>query len=150
MPRVTLRATLALSLAAALLALACGRGDDAATPPVSAPAPATGAFRVVSLELGTAIDDAKAVREPKTTFAPSDTIYASVKSEGAAPSVTLAARWIYGDDQLVSESTQQIAPSAGAMTEFHLARPSGWPAGRYRIELSADGAPAAAREFDVR
>jgi hypothetical protein len=144
------RATLVLSLATALLVVACGRGDDAATPPVSAPAPATGAFRVVALELGSAIDDAKAVREPRATFAASDTIYASVRSEGAADSVTLTARWIYGDDQLVSESTEKIAPSGGTTTEFHIARPSGWPAGRYRLELSADGAPAATRDFEVR
>lgn len=141
-----------VALALALLAIAgCKRErspiDEApATPPVSATAP----FRVTGLDLGTAIDAGKRISAPASTFAPADTIYATVSSEGAAPQVSLTARFTYEDGQLVSESTQVIAPTGSAVTEFHVAKASGWPAGKYKVEVTANGALAASKEFEVK
>ncbi len=152
--------TLGLSFAVLLLAAACGRSDEpptttaappAAPPPVAAPAPtAPQPFRVASIDLGSAIAADKRIAIAAQAFAPTDTIYASVASEGAAPSVTLTARWTYEDGQLVNESSQTIAPTGPAVTEFHIAKPSGWPAGRYKIEVASDGRPIGTREFEVR
>jgi hypothetical protein len=143
----------ALAFALAALALAgCGREKSVidepapATPPVSAPVP----FRVTALDLGNAIDASKRIASPTRTFAPSDTIYATVLSEGAAPRVDLVAKWTYQDGQVVSESTQSLAPEGPAATEFHIAMPSGWPAGKYKVEITANGAAAASTEFEVR
>jgi hypothetical protein len=144
-----------LFVAVAGLALfACGRAEQkpaaeaAAPPPVSAPAPTP--FRVGALELGRTIGPDKRVSAPVSEFAPTDTIYASVATDGAAPSVALTARWSYEDGQLVNESTETIAPTGPAVTEFHIAKPDGLPAGRYKVEITANGAPAATREFEVR
>ncbi len=90
------------------------------------------------------------VTSPTTSFGAHDTVYASVSSEGSAPKVTLKARWTYQDGQLVDESVQSIAPTGPTTTEFHVAKPSGWPAGKYKVEISADGTTATTREFDVR
>ena len=134
--------------------LACGRSEQTkapspTSPPVAAPvAPAP--FRVGAVELGSAIGADKRVSTPSSAFAPTDTIYASVATEGAAPSVTLTARWSYEDGQLVEESSETIAPTGPAVTEFHIAKPDGWPSGRYKVEITADGRTAAAREFEVR
>jgi len=138
---------------ACLALLACGRSEQKAAPspappPVAAPAPAT--FRVGAVELGRSIGADERVSAPASSFAPADTIYASVSTEGAAPSVTLTARWSYEDGQLVSESTETIAPTGPAVTEFHIAKPDGWPTGRYKVEIIADGRTAASREFEVR
>jgi hypothetical protein len=141
-----------IALCCLLLTAACGRSDEAKTgaaapPPVSAaPAP----FRVASIELGSAIGADKRIAEPASTFAATDTIYASVASEGTAPSVTLAARWTYEDGQLVQESSETLAPSGPAVTVFHIAKPSGWPAGKYRVEIAVNGAPSGVRELEVR
>jgi hypothetical protein len=143
--------TLALLLVSLPLALAgCQRSETPAAPGVDSPPPAAAPFRVTSVELGSAIGADKRIAAPTTRFAPTDTIYASVLSEGSAGSVTLTARWTYEDGQTVTESTETIAPTGAAATEFHIARPSGWPAGRYRVEITANGAPAGAREFEVR
>lgn len=139
-------------------AVACGREEAAPpTPPAAAPqaAPAAPpaaaeAFRVSRIDLGNAVDGEKRVAAPSTVFAPGDTIYASVVTEGEAPSVTLVARWTFEDGQLVSEDSQTIAPSGPAATEFHIAKPDGWPTGRYQVEVVADGQPAGARTFEVR
>jgi len=118
----------------------------ATTPPVSAPA----AFRVTTVELGTAVDASKRVSAPTTSFAPSDTIYASVVSEGSAPEVELATRWTYQDGQVVEETKQVIRPAGAAATEFHVAKADGWPAGRYKLEVMANGSSVAEKEFTVQ
>jgi hypothetical protein len=133
---------------------ACGKTEEAPKPaPQSAPqapaAPAPAAFRIERIDLGNGIGADKKVSAPTTTFKPGDTIYASIVTDGAAPSVALAARWTFEDGQLVDESSQSIAPTGPAVTEFHIAKADGWPAGKYKVEVSANGKPAGAREFTV-
>lgn len=143
---------IALALAVTLALLACGRSETGATPPVSAPPPSAAPelARVSAIDLGSAIGTDKRVTAPAASFAPGDTIFASIATEGAAPSLTLTARWTYGDGQLVSESSETIAPTGPAITEFHISKPDGFPPGRYTLVISADGAPVGTREFEVR
>ena len=122
----------------------------AAPAPTAAPAPAPAPFRVGTVDVGNAIGADKRVTTPSATLAPTDTIYASVATTGAAPSVTLVARWTYGDGQLVSEQNQMIAPTGPANSEFHIAKPDGWPVGSYKVEILADGAPVASKTFEVK
>jgi hypothetical protein len=142
---------LALSLAAVLVLFACGRSETS-TPPVSAPAPSAApeTARVSAIELGSAIGADKRVTAPGSAFAAADTIYAAVSTEGSAPSFVLSARWTYEDGQVVNERSETIAPTGPATTEFHIAKPDGFPAGRYRVEILADGAVVGTREFEVR
>jgi hypothetical protein len=135
--------------------VACNRETQAPTttappPAVSAPAPASAPFRVSGVQVGNAIDADKEVVAPSATLAPGDTIYASVMTEGAAPKVTLTARWTYEDGQLVDETTQIIAPTGPATSEFHISKPDGWPAGRYQVQILADGTAVATQQFEVR
>ena len=130
-----------------LMLTACKRESTSAeVPPVSSPS----MFRVTTVELGKAVDPGKRVSSPATSFAPSDTIYASIVSEGASPQVSLSTRWTYEDGQVVDESTQVIAPAGPAATEFHIAKPDGWPSGKYKLEVTANGAPVASKEFTVQ
>jgi hypothetical protein len=147
------KSCLGLACLLLLAASGCNRSDSpppytppGSPPPVSAPAP----FRVDSIVVGTAIGADKRVTAPSTTFTPTDKIYASVASDGSAASVTLTARWTYEDGQLVDETSSTLAPTGPAVTEFHIEKPSGWPAGKYRVEVSADGQPAGSRDFEVR
>jgi len=64
--------------------------------------------------------------------------------------VTLTARWTYGDGQVVNESSRAIAPKGPTVTAFHISKPDGWPAGRYKVEITANGAPAGSRDFEVK
>lgn len=158
LPRIALVASLAFALPLAFSACKQETKQAAAPPPAAtpppaaqpAPAPAPKPFSVSSIELGNAIGSDKRVSVAKTSFAPTDTIYASVATDGASPGVTLKARWTYGDEgQLVSEDALSIAPTGPATNEFHVSKPDGWPAGKYKVEISANGAPAGSKEFEV-
>jgi len=83
------------------------------------------------------------------TFAPNDTIYASVVTAGGPENATLKARWTYEDGQVVHESEQAIAMGGNAATEFHISKPDGWPAGKYKLEVFLNDSSAATKDFEV-
>jgi hypothetical protein len=92
----------------------------------------------------------KHVTEKVDTFAPTDTIYASIRTTGSSSGATLKTRWSYEDGQIVDESEQAIAPTGDAATEFHIAKADGWPEGNYKLEVFLNGAPVRTKEFTVR
>ena len=121
--------------------------DTAAAAPA---APAPEPFAVSDVTLGKAIGADKRVATPSTTFAPKDTIYASVATTGSAPSKTITAKWTYQDGQTVKQESDTIAPTGPAATEFHITKKSGWPAGKYKVEIAVDGTPATTKDFEVK
>ncbi len=147
-----------LGLCLALIFAACGKSEPppaprATAPPPAAPMtppPAAPAVTVTTVELGNQIGADKRVKQQITSFAPKDTIYATVVTNGSAPSATLTAKWTYQDGQVVNESTQTIAPTGPAATEFHISKPDGWPAGTYKVEVSLNGRSTGTKEFEVK
>jgi hypothetical protein len=138
-----------LLAAGLLIAAGCGNRETD-TGATEEPAPtATVGVEVTEVTLGKAVGADKAVSEAATTFEPTDTIYVSVRTEGTAPTATLAARWTFEDGQVVDESTQTIAPTGPAVTEFHISKPDGWPAGEYEVAISLDGQPVESQSFTV-
>ena len=123
---------------------------EEASAPAAQSAPAAAEFKVSDIVLGRGLGADKRVADATTTFKPKDTIYVSVATEGAAPSKTITAKWTYEDGQVVKEGTESIAPTGPAVTEFHIAKPSGWPAGKYKVEIAVDGAPAGSKDFEVK
>lgn len=127
----------------------CNRAPQAvptaAPPPAAAPAP----LSISSIDLGRTLNADKNVGDPTAAFKPGDTIYASVATQGAASSATLTAKWTYQDGQTVDQTSHTIAPTGPARTEFHIAKPDGWPAGKYKVEVMLNGSPAGAKDFEV-
>lgn len=124
---------------------------EAPAPPAEAAAPAPApAFAVQSVDVGKAINADKRVTAPTMTFGRRDTIYVSVVTEGAAPSKAIAAKWSYQDGQTVKEQSEAIAPTGPAATEFHISKPKPWPVGKYKVEITVDGAPAGSKDFEVK
>ena len=151
-----------LLILAVCLALSACKKKEEAPPPAPAPeastapttvetTPAAVAFKVDSVDLGNAIGPDKKVTAPSTTFGPKDTIYASVATEGTAPSMKLHAKWTFGDaGQVVKEEDLNIAPTGPAVNEFHISKASGWPVGKYHVDISADGVSAGTKDFEVK
>ncbi len=155
----------AVSLAAVLALSACGKKDDSAsqvpaTPPPAAepaatpaaPPPAMEAAAAVaftSVELGSTVDAGNKILASGTSFAPTDTIYASVDTSGSG-TATLAAKWTYQDGQTVHEDSKSLNASGPETTAFMISKPSGLPAGNYKVEISLDGNQVASKDFSVK
>ncbi len=163
MKRTFSYSALALALGAALLLSACNKNKEesppiqssppvveTAPPPIQTPPPATAPVAVTSITLGNQVDSSQNVTMPSDTFAPTDTIYASVATSGMSQSATLRANWTYQDGQTVNESSQTIAPNGDAVTTFHIAKPDGWPTGDYKVEISLNGNVAQSKGFTIK
>jgi len=137
---------LALSLVV-ILSAACTKSQD--NPGSTGTTGTSAGVRVSQVDIGRSLTADKMISGNTDSFKPTDTIYASVATEGAAPTATLKARWTYQDGQVVNESTQTIAPTGGARTEFHISKPDGWPAGKYKLEMFLNGASATTKDFEV-
>lgn len=105
---------------------------------------------VSEISLGRAVETSRRVPQPQDTFAPADTVYASVAIEGTARRGVLKSRWTSQEGQIVSESSVEIVPSGTTVSEFHISRPDGLPAGHYQVEIFLDGASAGKRTFTVQ
>jgi hypothetical protein len=131
-------------LAVGLLLAVAVFGCSASKPAVQA------GVKVTDIDVGRSITADKTIAEKTDSFRPADIFYVSVKTDGSGPSATLTARWTYQDGQVVDESRQNIAPTGSAtVTEFHLSKPDGWPAGGYKVEVLLNGISAGTREFKV-
>ena len=139
-------------LAVSCAALGAGCKKKEAPPPVVEvpPPPPPVAFHVTGIELGKTITADKMIAAPTATFGPRDTIFVSVATEGTSSSAVLKARFTFQTGQLVNQSSQTIAPSGPAHTEFHIVKPSGWPIGKYKVEITADSLAAGSKEFEVK
>lgn len=138
------RVSLSLCLVVLMVTVGC-RGKAADTTGTTG-----SAVKVTDVSLGRAIGGDKAVTDQTDNFKPNDTIYASVATEGSAASSTLRARWTFEDGQLVDESTRTIAPNSRERTEFHIAKPNGWPTGKYQVEVFLDDKSVETKKFEVK
>ena len=159
-----IRNRISLAIAAALLATValagCKKKDDAAmtTPPASEPAPAPAPTEpmpapaptpatVASVDLGNAVGADNKVTMASTTFATKDTIHASVATDGAGGK--LNAKWTYQDGQTVDSQDKDVA-AGPQVSDFSISKPDGWPAGKYKVEISLDGNVVQSRDFEVK
>jgi hypothetical protein len=148
--RTTFAGVLCLSLAIATSA--CGKKDQSATAGDTAAGAveATTPVRVADVTLGKSLGADKRVANQTDTFGTRDTIYASVHTSGSGAATPLTARWTFQDGQVVDERTETISSSGEAYTEFHIAKPSGWPAGKYTLRVLLNGAEVQTKDFTVR
>jgi hypothetical protein len=123
---------------------ACGRGDGR-----EAEAPVAG-VEINEVRLGRSVGPDQRVTAETDQFGTRDTIFASVATQGSANNVSLGVRWKFSDGQVVDESRETLSPTGPANTAFHIYNPTGWPAGRYQVEILINDRLAQTREFTVR
>jgi hypothetical protein len=130
MPTVTRTATLRTALVVlAIATTACGE------------------LKATTIQLGRSLNSDKSVGNHTTSFAPEDTIYAVVLTDGIASGL-VSARWSYGG-RVISEPQRQVRYKGPAATEFHIQNSGGFPPGEYEVELFVDGTSAGVRKFRV-
>ncbi len=132
----------------------------AATAPAEpAPAPMTGApppmaeAAAVSVSAVTVGKTAAADKSVATAalFAPKDDVIVSVKTDGAANNVNVGAKLTFQDGQVAGEQDATLNTSGAETTNVTFKNAKGWPAGKYRAEVTVDGKAAGTpQEFEVK
>ncbi len=152
----SIRATAILGIA--LLAAAGCKKKEVTPPPAEpaaqAPAPATLPISIGAVTVGKSIDAQRMVLAPLTVLGTRDTVYVSVLTKGVGENATIGARWEYvkadGSTIMVNESSQTITTTGPAYTEFHITKASAWPAGKYRVTVTLNGAAGTPVEFEIK
>ena len=128
---------------------------ETAPPPPPPPAPAATAS-IAAVDIGTAVDAGMKITAAATTFKPKDTVHVSIGTATSDPAATVAgkvgAKLVYLDksgEMVVSDETRDLNLTNTGNTNFQFAKPDGWPAGKYRIDISLDGKVVQSKEFDV-
>jgi hypothetical protein len=106
--------------------------------------------KVTSVDLGKNVGSDNKVTDKTDTFMPNDVIYASILTDGSSPNTILKTTWMFQDGQVVSQAERAIAPNGEAATEFHIQKPDGLPAGKYKVVVSVNGNPVQTKEFEVK
>lgn len=165
MKQTRLPLVLSAALIASVAIVGCKKKEEAppappaaATPaPAPAPAPAAATASVASVDLGSAVGADFKVTAPATTFKPKDTVYAAVSTATSDPAATvpgkLTATWHYdkaGTQVKANEETKEVNFSGAGTTDFFLKMPNGFPVGKYKVEISLDGAVVQTKEFEVK
>ena len=143
----------AIIAAVATALLACGKKDDTATTnttiDTSAIAPAA-VVEVSDVDLGRAVGTDEKITDKTDTFKPTDRIFASVHTHGTAPTAKIAAKWMYENGTPVSENSETITPSGDAYTNFHIAKASPWPTGKYTLHVLLDDREVKTVDFTIK
>lgn len=155
---------LSLVVAAALIStvavVGCKKKEEAVVTPTPAPvetapapAPVAATASVTSLDLGNAVGADMKVTMPMTTFKPTDAIIAAVGTATSDAAATvpgkLSAKWTFQDGQTVNEESKDINFNGNGVTNFKISSPKGFPVGKYKVDISLDGAPVKSAEFTV-
>lgn len=151
------------ALLGSIALVGCKKKEEPAPPPVAAepapaaeaPAPMPATASVSGVDLGNAVGADMRVTAPMTTFAPKDTIYAAVSTTTSDPMASipgkLGVKWTHVDSsQTVNEETKDVTFAGDGVTDFQISKPNGWPTGKYKVEVSLDGAVVQTREFEVK
>ena len=123
--------------------------EPAATtpPPATAPAPAV---TVSSVTVGNTAAADKSVA-PMATLGSKDKIIVSVRTDGTANGANLAVRLTFQDGQVAGEQSAMLNTTGPETTNVEFSNANGWPAGRYKAEVTVDGQAAGMpQEFEVK
>lgn len=164
MTRTRLHHALFIAAIASVAIVGCKKKEEA--PPVAAPAPTpvetapppapAPTASVTAVDLGSAVGPDLKVTTATATFKPKDTIYASITTATSDPAASvpgkLGVQWTYNDASgptSVNQESKDVAFTGAGTNEFHIAKPDGFPVGKYKVDVSLDGNVVQSKEFEV-
>ena len=89
--------------------------------------------RVSNVMIGKRIGTNNMMTEPTFQFAPQETVFVSVATEGAQGADALTAAWRSQTGEVVQKTTESIRP--GQNTVFQMSQPKGLKPGTYKVVL---------------
>lgn len=120
------------------------------TPAAPEPMAAAAGVNVTAVTVGKTAAADKSVATV-ALFAPKDDIIVSVRTDGAANNANVAAKLTFEDGQVAGEQNQALNTTGADTTNVTFKNAKGWPAGKYRAEVTVDGKAAGTpQEFEVK
>jgi len=104
-------------------------------------------LQLANIQTGRALNPDRSIASITTLFKPSETIYVSVQTTGAAPG-SIGVKWMY-QGRVVDEPVKQVDYDGPDSTEFHLQNSGGFPEGDYSVEIFINGQQVGSRAFKV-
>ena len=127
-----------------------GATSPAATVPDKARPPEPGKLKVSNVMIGRGLGPDNRISEPTLRFAPTDTVFVSVATEGKPATATLTAKWTFPTGKVKDSVSQTIQPKGVDHTELHAAPPKGgWPVGSFLVRVYADSDSVDAKTIAV-
>ncbi len=158
MKKTSFSSALMIAVVGTVALVGCKKKEEAApTPPpaASTPAPmaeappAPAAVSVTSVTVGNAAAADKSVA-PVAVLGTKDKIIVSVKTDGTASNVPVAAKLTYQDGQVAGEQNVSLNTTAAETTNIEFANANAWPAGKYTADVTVDGKAAGSQQFEVK
>jgi len=124
--------------------------------PVAAPVEAppampavAAAVEVSAVNLGTTVGADQKVSAAATSFGNDDVIYAAVDTKNTGKDVVLAVKWTL-DGKTVHEESTSFSPESDTTTDFKFGNSGTRQTGKYKLEVSLNGAPAQSVDFEIK
>ena len=141
------------ALMAAVLALAaCSEGQrdtvDSATGAVASDVRAE--LSVLDIDIGRRAGADNEVDDEVDTFAPTDTIFASVNTSGTVREGAITSQWIFPDSSTLEAQARPVTTDRDANLLFFLAKPEGLSPGKYAFRVLVDGKEVRTSELTVK
>jgi hypothetical protein len=140
----------------AVLAVACSGSEESRTAggvtdsaALAASAGGPVELHVSNVMIGRQIGPGNRITEPTFQFAPRDTVYVSVATEGTGGAETLTAAWRSQSGEILQKSSEPVAP-AGENTRFRLTQPKGLKPGTYKVIVFLGGDSVETKVFAVK
>jgi hypothetical protein len=164
MNRTRIYQALLVAVIGSVAIVGCKKKEEAApapAPTIAEPAPApmpapAATASVASVDLGNAVGPDMKLTAMSTTFKPKDTITVSIGTTTSDPAATVAGKvgvkWTYlngTEVMVVSEETKDLNLTGSGSTNFQVAKPDGFPVGKYKVEVSLDGTVVQSKDFEV-
>lgn len=105
---------------------------------------------IIDVDMGRRLGPDKKITDATETFAPSDTIYASVHTSGVAKEGEIAARWTFPDGSDVSQRADSVAPDADGYLAFFITKPEGLAKGKYTFRVLVNDREVRSKDVTVR
>lgn len=147
-PRLMAVATLAVACSGSEKSrTAAAGGQDSATLAASSGRPAE--LQVSNVMIGRKMGANNLITEPTFQFAPKDTVFISVATEGSGGATALTAAWRYQSGEVLQKSSEPISGSEKNVG-FSLSQPKGLKPGTYKVIIFLDNDSVDTKLFSVK
>ena len=140
------------ALAAVLALGACSEGQresvDSAAGAITSDVRAE--LSVLDIDIGKRAGANNEVDDEVDTFAPTDTIFASVNTSGTVREGAITSQWIFPDSSTLEAQARPVTTDRDANLLFFLTKPEGLTKGKYTFRVLVDGREVRTSELTVK